>query len=166
MAEGFVDRTAEEFSYFCAPCKEGFRNSKRIFKTISSEESEFTCTKCGKTFTSGFKTKKIYSRDALPHGCDECGKKFGTSTLLQYHSYKHSLAWPVRCFICQKGFPANFGLKRHLVTETFGCSQCSNSFRANVCPHWHPEFMVDKDEIRCKKCSRGSRANKYLIYTT
>ncbi|GFQ64680.1 hypothetical protein TNCT_4511 [Trichonephila clavata] len=166
MAEATVHRTAVEFSYFCAACKDGFRNSKRSFDTISSEDSEFTCLKCGKTFSSGFKTKKIHSRDALPYSCDDCGKKFRTSTLLQYHSYKHSLAWPLRCFICQKGFAADSQLKRHLVTETFDCSQCPKSFRANACPHWRPKFLLDKDEIKCKKCSRGSSATKYLTYTT
>ncbi|GFQ75851.1 hypothetical protein TNCT_222461 [Trichonephila clavata] len=154
MAESKVNPTEEEFSYFCDHCKKGFKRKRLSFISISSLQEEFTCIKCEIAFANGFKLKKSDFPVSYPHSCEVCGMRFQTSTLLLYHSYYHTGAWPFKCPFCRMGFPIKSCFERHFTTKTIKCCKYSEAYLRKFCSA--PSFF-ENDELNCEKCSSGSK---------
>ncbi|GFW54576.1 hypothetical protein TNCV_5109501 [Trichonephila clavipes] len=162
MAEGIVNASEEQFSYFCHPCRNRCRETERIFIAVSSVESCFLCVKCREIFYRGFKTEKLNTTDTLPHRCNNCGWTFRKSSELLYHSYRHSNQWPHRCSFCQKGFAIHSHLEHHKLVQNLKCESCLHTFRGRICPHWLSQLTLKKEDLMCEKCSNGSSPIQYV----
>ncbi|GFR29290.1 hypothetical protein TNCT_706691 [Trichonephila clavata] len=159
MAEANLYLPEEEISYICSSCVSSKRNERKWKYTfIVSPGSCLTCIKCGKSIDTGFKREKKSSNHTSSHRCDVCSMTFPNSSRLLYHSYDHSGDWPIRCWICQKGFPilslSEIHCRLRDTVRDFYCHKCLRHFRANVCPGIFT--------VHCEKCSDGLSSVKYV----
>ncbi|GFT78783.1 hypothetical protein TNCV_1384691 [Trichonephila clavipes] len=148
-----IKSNEEDFSPICTSCKK--KNKEIVEKIVfaASPGSCYTCTQCGVVFEAGYKSEQIISSDNKSHRCKECGKTFRRTDQLLHHSYKHSDAWPHRCYFCRKGFAVRCLLEEHQrqrsIVRKICCNKCSNYFQAKIC--FNMRFVA-----YCEKCSNGS----------
>ncbi|XP_077187448.1 uncharacterized protein LOC143834506 [Paroedura picta] len=108
---------AEEKSYLCPDCGEGFTHSGALNRHLRLHRGErpYKCVVCGDGFCS---LSKLYRHERIhmvdkPFHCEICGKSFAVKSTLTRHQMLHQAERPYMCSHCEKGYVQRSHLARH-----------------------------------------------------
>nr|XP_033819412.1 zinc finger protein 341 isoform X2 [Geotrypetes seraphini] len=161
-------------------CTRTFQKLETFLEHIKSHQEEMTyrCHMCSKDFSSLYElSMHQYSHNLLPpHGpkkeatvCLKCVNKYSTPEALEHHlqTVTHSFSCPQ----CQKVFPCERYLRRHLPTHgaggRFKCQICKKLFRREHYLKLHAHIHSGEKPFKCAVCdaafNRKDKLKRHML---
>ncbi|XP_029469848.1 zinc finger protein 341 isoform X2 [Rhinatrema bivittatum] len=163
-------------------CTRTFQKLETFLEHIKSHQEEMTyrCHMCSKDFSSLYElSMHQYSHNLLPpHGpkkeatvykCLKCVNKYSTPEALEHHlqTVTHSFSCPQ----CQKVFPCERYLRRHLPTHgaggRFKCQICKKFFRREHYLKLHAHIHSGEKPFTCAICdaafNRKDKLKRHML---
>lgn len=121
----------KNYNYFdpvtCKICNKSFTTKTQLDNHLETHKEtveqlqKATCYLCYATFSRKYRLAQHLNRHLgiKPYKCLHCKEGFFTADQLYYHKTStHSNYNPRRCKICNRSFPKNYKLNKHLKTHT------------------------------------------------
>lgn len=149
-------------------CGRMFSNLDPFLEHIQSHENEMTyrCHQCSKSFPSLYElgthqyTHNLYAaqgtsrRGQKYYRCQKCLNKYTTPAALEHHDATSTHHYP--CTQCNKVFPCERYLRRHLLTHGSGlhdCQYCDKTFKTSNYLKVHMVIHTGEKPYSCNVCS-------------
>lgn len=149
-------------------CGRMFSNLDPFLEHIQSHENEMTyqCHQCSKSFPSLYElgthqyTHNVYAaqgtsrRGQKYYRCQKCLNKYTTPAALEHHDATSTHHYP--CTQCNKVFPCERYLRRHLLTHGSGlydCQFCDKTFKTSNYLKVHMVIHTGEKPYICNVCS-------------
>ncbi|XP_013369665.1 PREDICTED: zinc finger protein 341 [Chinchilla lanigera] len=163
-------------------CAQTFPKLDTFLEHIKShqEELSYRCHLCGKDFPSLYDLGvHQYSHSLLPqhspkkdsavYKCVKCVKKYSTQEALEHHLQTATHNFP--CPHCQKVFPCERYLRRHLPTHgsggRFKCQVCKKLFRREYYLKLHAHIHSGEKPYKCSVCesafNRKDKLKRHML---
>ena len=160
--------------YKCRYCDRTFSQSSHCKAHQITHEmmNRIECDFCGKRFKNPrnhkHHMKKNHGADCNTFKCFRCGEEFENKDTLSDHMSEkcHNKGYNTVCKICNKAFPTNSHLVRHMRSHTkerpFKCDICEKSFTQNAHLKNHVMRHSKIKPWQCEICGRSYASRDYL----
>ncbi|XP_074868337.1 zinc finger protein 341 isoform X2 [Carettochelys insculpta] len=163
-------------------CAQTFQKLESFLEHIKNhqEELSYRCHLCSKDFPSLYELGvHQYSHSLLPqhspkkevavYKCVKCVNKYSTPEALEYHLQTATHNFP--CPHCQKVFPCERYLRRHLPTHggggKFKCQICKKFFRREHYLKLHAHIHSGEKPFKCSVCdaafNRKDKLKRHML---
>ncbi|KAL8179333.1 UNVERIFIED_CONTAM: hypothetical protein K2H54_063853 [Gekko kuhli] len=175
-------RTSRVYKCVVKSCAQTFQKLDSFLEHIKNhqEELSYRCHLCSKDFPSLYELGvHQYSHNLLPqhspkkdmavYKCVKCVNKYSTPEALEHHLQTATHNFP--CPHCQKVFPCERYLRRHLPTHggggKFKCQICKKFFRREHYLKLHAHIHSGEKPFKCSVCdsafNRKDKLKRHML---